>query len=90
MLNDAKRYKTEDGAAAARIQSKNGLESNAYNLRNALQDQKVSTKLEAGSKENLDAAVEKAIECLDISYRATIKECEGRQKESEEIANTIS
>jgi len=33
MVSDAEKYKAEDEAAAARIQSKNGLESYAYNLR---------------------------------------------------------
>lgn len=89
MVNDAEKYKAEDEAAAARIQAKNGLESYAYNLRNTLQEEKVSTKLEAGDKEKLDAAVKEAIEWLDNSHEASKEEYEARQKELEEIANPI-
>ena len=35
MVTEAERYKTEDEAASARIASKNGLESYAYNLQNS-------------------------------------------------------
>ncbi|CAO3632840.1 unnamed protein product [Mucor hiemalis] len=89
MVNDAEKYKAEDEEAAARIQAKNGLESYAYNLRNTLQEEKVSTKLEAGDKEKLDAAVKEAIEWLDNSHEASKEEYEARQKELEEIANPI-
>ena len=47
MVNDAEKYRKEDEEAAARTTAKNGLESYAYNLRNALQDEKVSDKLDA-------------------------------------------
>ncbi|KAI9360288.1 hsp71-like protein [Pilaira anomala] len=89
MVNDAEKYKAEDEAAAARIQAKNGLESYAYNLRNTLQEEKVSTKLEPADKEKLDAAVKEAIEWLDNSHEASKEEYESRQKELEEIANPI-
>ncbi|KAG2210532.1 hypothetical protein INT47_002474 [Mucor saturninus] len=89
MVNDAEKYKAEDEAAAARIQAKNGLESYAYNLRNTLQEEKVSTKLEAADKEKLDAAVKEAIEWLDNSHEASKEEYESRQKELEEVANPI-
>ncbi|CAO3620612.1 unnamed protein product [Mucor hiemalis] len=89
MVNDAEKYKAEDEEAASRIQAKNGLESYAYNLRNTLQEEKVSTKLEAGDKEKLDVAVKEAIEWLDNSHEASKEEYEARQKELEEIANPI-
>jgi L1 cell adhesion molecule like protein len=45
-------YLAEDEAAASRIQSKNGLESNAYNLRN-LTTNKLTDKFEAGEGKTL-------------------------------------
>ncbi|KAI8979450.1 hsp71-like protein [Mycotypha africana] len=89
MVNDAEKYKAEDEAAAARITAKNGLESYAYNLRNTLQEEKVSSKLDAGDKEKLDNAVKEAIDWLDNSQEASKEEYESRQKELEEIANPI-
>jgi L1 cell adhesion molecule like protein len=89
MVNDAEKYKAEDEEAAARIQAKNGLESYAYNLRNTLQEEKVATKIDAGDKEKLEAAVKEAIEWMDNSQEASKEEYESRQKELEEVANPI-
>jgi hypothetical protein len=49
-------YLAEDEGAAARIQSKNSLESYAYNLRNSLTDKKTTDKFEAGDKSKLETA----------------------------------
>ncbi|KAJ7059286.1 heat shock cognate 70 [Mycena amicta] len=46
MINEAEKYKAEDEAAAARIASKNSLESYAYNLRNSITDEKLADKFE--------------------------------------------
>jgi heat shock protein 1/8 len=89
MVSEAEKYKAEDEAAAARISAKNGLESYAYNLRNTLQDEKVSGALEAADKEKLQSAVDEAIKWLDESQEASKEEYESKQKEVEEIANPI-
>ncbi|KAI8919158.1 hsp71-like protein, partial [Powellomyces hirtus] len=89
MVSEAEKYKAEDEAAAERIQAKNGLESYAYNLRNTLQDEKVTSKLDADSKTKLDAAIDEAIKWLDTNLEASKEEYEGRQKELEAVANPI-
>ncbi|KAJ1342859.1 hsp70-like protein [Batrachochytrium salamandrivorans] len=63
----------EDEAAADRVQSKNALESYAYNLRNTLQDDKVGGKLEAADKTKLEAAIDEAIKWLDRNHEAERK-----------------
>ncbi|TEB31233.1 heat shock protein 70 [Coprinellus micaceus] len=89
MVSEAEKYKAEDEAAAARIQSKNGLESYAYNLRNSIQDDKLADKFEAGDKDKLQSAVDEAISWLDNSQEASKDEYESKQKELEAIANPI-
>jgi len=89
MVADAEKYKAEDEAAAERIQSKNALESYAYNLRNSLQDDKIASKLEASDKSTLEKAVDEAIQWLDRSQEAPKEEYEHRQKDLEKIANPI-
>ena len=79
----------EDEAAAARIQSKNGLESYAYNLRNTLQDEKVKDKFDPADQSKLEAAVNEAIKWLDESQEASKEEYDDKQKELEGIANPI-
>jgi heat shock 70kDa protein 1/2/6/8 len=89
MVSEAEKYKAEDEVAASRIQAKNGLESYAYNLRNTLQDEKVTGALDAGDKEKLQKAVDESIQWLDESQEASKEEYEAKQKELEEVANPI-
>ena len=79
----------EDDAAAARIQSKNGLESYAYNLRNSLNDEKLSSKFDPADKSKLESAINDTISWLDSSQEASKEEYEDKQKELEGVANPI-
>ena len=105
MLREAEQYKgmqiihlercvliyrsAEDEAAAARIQSKNALESYAYNLRNSITDEKLADKFEASDKSKLETAVNETIQWLDSSQEASKEEYEEKQKELEGTANPI-
>ncbi|KAJ3211533.1 70-kilodalton heat shock protein [Clydaea vesicula] len=89
MLAEAEKYKAEDEAAAVRIASKNALESYAYNLRNSIQDEKLSGKLDASDKATLEKATDEAIKWLDSNQEAAKEEYEDRQKELEKVANPI-
>ncbi|KAM0746773.1 heat shock protein 70 [Meredithblackwellia eburnea MCA 4105] len=88
MVSEAEKYKAEDEAAAARIQSKNGLETYAYNLRNSI-DGDLKDKLEASDKETLDKAITETISWLDGAAEASKEEYDEKQKELEGIANPI-
>ncbi|ORX82442.1 hsp71-like protein [Anaeromyces robustus] len=89
MVNDAEKYKEEDAKVAERVASKNGLESYAYQLRNTLQDEKISSKIESGDKDKLNKAIDEAISWLDHNQEASKEEYESRRKELEGIANPI-
>jgi len=89
MVAEAEKYKAEDEAAAERIQSKNGLESYAYNLRNTLNDEKVSSKLVGDDRAKLETAIDNAISWLDKNHEASKEEFEHHQKELEKVANPI-
>ena len=88
MVNEAEKYKEEDEEAAARIQSKNGLESCAYNLRNSLTDEKLADKFDAADKK-LEDAVNSSIGWPDASQEASKEEYEEHEKEHEAVANPI-
>jgi L1 cell adhesion molecule like protein len=79
----------EDEAAAARIASKNALESYVYNLRNSLHDGKVADKLGPGDKSTLESAVNETINWLDAAQEGSKEEYDEKQKELEAIANPI-
>jgi L1 cell adhesion molecule like protein len=89
MVEEAERYKAEDEAAAARITSKNALESYAYNLRNSINDEKLADKFDPADKTKLETSVKETIAWLDASQEASKEEYEGKQKELEAIANPI-
>ena len=73
-------FPAEDEAAAARITSKNALESYTYNLHNFLFREK--TKLER--------AVDDTIKWLNASQEGSKEEYEEKQKELEDIAKYVS
>jgi hypothetical protein len=79
----------EDEEAAARISSKNGLESYTYNLRNSITDEKLADKFDPADKTKLEAAVNEAISWLDNSQEASKEEYDGKQKELESIAKYV-
>ncbi|KAJ7740683.1 heat shock cognate 70 [Mycena maculata] len=89
MVNEAEKYKAEDEAAAARIASKNALESYAYNLRNSINDEKLADKFEPADKTKLESAVNDTIKWLDASQEGSKEEYEEKQKELEAVANPI-
>ena len=89
MVAEAEKYKAEDEAFCSRISAKNRLESYAYNLRNSINDEKLSDKFDVADKKKLQDAVNKAISWLDNSQEALKEEYEERQKELEGIANPI-
>ncbi|KAF8522226.1 hsp71-like protein [Hysterangium stoloniferum] len=89
MVAEAEKYKSEDEAATARIAAKNGLESYAYNLRNSLNDENITGKMDAADKSKLDTAITEAIQWLDASQEASKEEYEEHQKELEAVANPI-
>ncbi|KAJ7829536.1 heat shock cognate 70 [Mycena leptocephala] len=80
---------SEDEAAAARIASRNTLESYAYNLRNSLHDEKVADKLGPGDKSTLENAVNETIKWLDAAQEGSKEEYSEKQKELEAIADPI-
>jgi hypothetical protein len=88
MVNDAEKYKAEDEAVAARIASKNGLESYSYNLRNSIEGD-LKDKLEADDKAKLEKEINETISWLDASQEASKEEYDERQKALEAIANPI-
>ncbi|KAJ6553161.1 heat shock protein 70 family [Mycena capillaripes] len=89
MVEEAEKYKAEDEAAAARITSKNALESYAYNLRNSLHDEKVADKLGPADKSKLESAINGTTKWLDASQEGSREEYDEKQKELEAIANPI-
>merc|ERR1711871_82078 len=89
MVNEAEKYKAEDEAVKERLEAKNGLESFAYNLKQAVEDEKVKDKIDASDKETLTSKVNETISWLDSNQQADKEEYEAKQKELQEISTPI-
>merc|ERR1719510_162059 len=67
-----------------KVSAKNGLESFAYQVRNACDDQKMKEHLSEEDKKTIIEAVDETIKWVDENPSAETEEFEAKQKELEE------
>jgi len=84
IVKDAERYKQEDEAMKKKVSAKNGLESFAYQIRNACDDPKMKNSLPEEDKKQIIEAVDECIKWVDENPSAEADEFEAKQKELEE------
>merc|ERR1711896_58431 len=89
MVSEAEKYRAEDEQNKAKIEAKNGLENYCFTMRNTLNEEKLKDKFEAGDKENIEKAVQDALDWLDKNQLAEKDEFEAKQKELEGVVNPI-
>ncbi|XP_026421810.1 probable mediator of RNA polymerase II transcription subunit 37c [Papaver somniferum] len=89
MVQEAEKYKTEDEEHKKKIESKNGLENYAYNMRNTIKDEKIAGKLAPEDKKKIEDAIEAAIQWLDSNQLAEADEFDDKMKELESLCNPI-
>lgn len=89
MVTDAKKYEDDDKKQRERIDAKNGLENYAYSMKNTVNDEKIASKLDAGDKQKILDAVDKAVKWLESNQEASKDEYESHQKELEQLCNPI-
>jgi L1 cell adhesion molecule like protein len=87
MVKDAERFAEQDKAHAETIQARNGLESYAYNMRNAMNQ--AEGKVGEEDKKIVEDAVKAAIDWLEANQSAEKAEFEAKQKEVEAICNPV-
>merc|ERR1712159_977534 len=89
MVQEAEKYANEDSKLKEKVEAKNGLENYCFTMRNTLQEEKLKDKFEAGDKENIEKAVQDALDWLDKNQMAEKDEFEAKQKEVEGVVNPI-
>merc|ERR1712164_35163 len=89
MVQEAEKYKAEDDANKLKVEAKNGLENYCFTMRNTLQEEKLKDKFEGDDKDNIEKAVQEALDWLDKNQLAEKDEFEAKQKELEGIVNPI-
>jgi len=89
MVKDAEKYKDEDDKQKERVSSKNSLESYAFNIKAAIDDEKVKDKIPEDDRKKVTEKVGETLKWLDANQLAEKEEFEHKQKDLEAICNPI-
>merc|ERR1711968_166276 len=91
MVREAEEFAEEDKKTKERIDSRNGLESYLYQLKNSLEDEEkgIADKIDESDKEALEEAIRDALEWLDENQEEEAEEYKAKQKEVQAVANPI-
>jgi len=89
MVEEAEKYKDEDEKLREKVSAKNGLETFAYSLKNSINQEPLSSKIDSSDKAHLEEAIKKAIDWLDHNPEASKEDYEAKQKELEAVSSPI-
>jgi len=89
MVKEAEEAAEEDKAARQRVEAKNQLENYAYQIRNILNDEEKSAKLDSEDRETLDSAVKETIEWVEENQGADKDDFDAQYKKLEKVAQPI-
>jgi len=89
IVEEAERYKEEDAKMKAKVTAKNELENTAYQIRNSLDDPKLSAAISDDDKKAIREKVDEVVKWVDENGAAEIDELEAKKKELEEVWRPI-
>lgn len=87
MLDEAKQYAEEDRRLKERIESRNGLESYLYNLKNTLEEAPNSESVSAQDKKELHDLVDETLDWMEDNQGVEKEDFDAKLKEVEQVAN---
>jgi L1 cell adhesion molecule like protein len=89
MVKEAEQFKQEDEENVGRIQSKNELENYAYQMKNTLNDEKLSNKISEEDKTTISSKVDETLKWLDENQEGEKTVFEEKKKELESVCMPI-
>uniref|UniRef100_A0A8C5H0J5 Heat shock cognate 71 kDa protein-like n=1 Tax=Gouania willdenowi TaxID=441366 RepID=A0A8C5H0J5_GOUWI len=89
MVAEAEEYKAEDEKQREKVSAKNALESYAFNMKTAVEDDQIKDKISDDDKKNILSKCTEVISWLDKNQSAEKDEIEYQQKELEKVCNPI-
>merc|ERR1712183_544004 len=89
IVGDAEKYKEEDERMKKKVTAKNDLESMAYQIRNSLDDPKLSGNIDEDEKKKVREKVDETVKWVDENQAAEVDEFEEKKKELEEMWRPI-
>ncbi|KAG6620978.1 hypothetical protein I3842_Q047600 [Carya illinoinensis] len=81
LVQEAKKYRAEDGEHKMKVDTKNELKNYAFNMMNAFKDEKIAAKVPAADKKKIEEAIEQATHWLDRNQLAEAEEFESKKGE---------
>jgi len=90
MVREAEEFAEEDKALRDRVEARNGLESQAFNMRNQINDdEKLGGKLDEDDKAKISDAVQEVLDFLEANPSAEKEEYDEKLQEFQKITNPI-
>jgi len=89
MVAEAEKYAEEDKKVKERIDSRNGLESYLYNLKNTLDDEETGGNISPQDKKELQDMIDEALDWMDENPESDKEDYDEKRKEVEQVANPI-
>mmetsp|Transcript_8759 Transcript_8759/g.11624 ORF Transcript_8759/g.11624 Transcript_8759/m.11624 type:complete len:661 (+) Transcript_8759:85-2067(+) len=91
MVKEAEEYAEEDKIVKDRIDSRNGLESYIYNLKNNLEDDEkgLADSITAEDKKEMQDMIDETLDWMDENPEADKEDYDAKLKEVEQVANPI-
>eukprot|EP01098_Paradermamoeba_levis_P004995 TRINITY_DN211_c0_g6_i1.p1 TRINITY_DN211_c0_g6~~TRINITY_DN211_c0_g6_i1.p1 ORF type:complete len:677 (-),score=320.44 TRINITY_DN211_c0_g6_i1:105-2135(-) len=89
MVEEAEKHKDDDEKLRQQIQAKNALENYAYTMKNTINQEPLSTKIDSGDKSTIEKAVGDALSWLEANQHAGKEEYEKRQQDLEKVCQPI-
>ncbi|KAI4352359.1 hypothetical protein L6164_006620 [Bauhinia variegata] len=89
IIREAEKFKAEDDAHKKKVDAKNALENYAYKMKNAINDEKISSKFSPKDKKNIEDAIEDAMKWFDANQLAEADEYKYTMKELGSICQPI-
>ncbi|KAI7739486.1 hypothetical protein M8C21_012231 [Ambrosia artemisiifolia] len=89
MVQEAKKYKSEDEEHKKKVDAKNTLESYVYNMRSTVTYEKIGEMLSPGDKKKIENAINEAVGWLDSNQLSEADEFEDKFKKLEIVCNPI-
>merc|ERR1712226_1684988 len=89
MVQDAEKFKADDDIQKDRIGSKNALESYCFNMKSAVEDEKLKDKIPESDRNMIIQKCDEAIKWLDGNQTAEKDEYDDKLKELEGVCNPI-
>jgi heat shock protein 5 len=89
MVKEADAYAEEDRRLKERIESRNGLESYLYNLKNTMENDSQSGNLSAGDKKQLLDVVDETLDWMDENPESAKDDYDEKRKEVEQVASPV-